>query len=350
LDHASPVKGAIALARGLSEKYQVSLVALNGIKIQSPFGPEIKVLSLDNYRGLFNKYIAYSRLLQGPRKTGTKPVSISFCFPADLVNVFQKNRAIIISSMRGMFTRSYRASFGRLGYLLAVFHIYLFKFYDRVIVMTQSMQQLLKQHGVKNVLRINNFLDEISLIPFRKEEQRTDSLVRFLFLGNLNKRKQPQILIPYIKKLIDLDYDCKLTFIGDGPFRESITNQMKDLKLEKRVELIGFIPEPYDIIQETDFLLLPSKSEGLSRSVMEALFFGIPCIMSNIDGADEIIKSEKNGYLYNNEEELIDIMIGIISEFTPDTVRQRKLILPDSYRYRTNIERYLNLIDIITSS
>jgi len=86
--------------------------------------------------------------------------------------------------------------------------------------------------------------------------------------------------------------------------------------------------------------LLPSKSEGLSRSVMESLFFGIPCIMSNIDGANEIIKNGENGYLYNNEEELINILTGIISAFIPETVMQRKSILPDSYRYRTCIDQY----------
>ena len=126
--NASPIKGAYALARGISEKYDVTVVGLKNMNNQIPNIQNINFISLENNRGYINKYRNYKKLLKNARQGQNYPISISFCFPADLVNVFQKRNAIIVSSMRGMFTRSYRVSFGIKGYLLAIFHIFLFRF------------------------------------------------------------------------------------------------------------------------------------------------------------------------------------------------------------------------------
>ena len=54
-------------------------------------------------------------------------------------------------------------------------------------------------------------------------------------------------------------------------------------------------------------MVLPSFSEGVSRSALEALFLGVPCVLRDVDGASELIHDGINGYLFNENSELHSI-------------------------------------------
>lgn len=135
-----------------------------------------------------------------------------------------------------------------------------------------------------------------------------------LFVGNLIKRKNPDLLLEAKKKMKS---EANLVFVGDGPL-------MKDLKAKCEKETGGKLDNVYfigprrdveDIIPSCDLLVLPSLSESFGLVLIEALACGKPVIGSNIGGIKEII-TEDVGLLIepNDSEDLAKSIDRILSD------------------------------------
>ena len=101
-----------------------------------------------------------------------------------------------------------------------------------------------------------------------------------------------------------------LTIIGSGPLEKELKNKAKDNIVFKgqiaNKELEGYF-------EENNVLILPSISETWGLVVEEAIYFGIPVIVSSQCGVSEIVKEGTSGYVVNlrNPSELKDIILGI---------------------------------------
>jgi glycosyltransferase involved in cell wall biosynthesis len=60
---------------------------------------------------------------------------------------------------------------------------------------------------------------------------------------------------------------------------------------------LGYRPDVYAVIAACDLYIQPSLSESLSRSVMEAMCLGVPCIVSDVGGLTELVAHKKSGLL-----------------------------------------------------
>jgi len=112
------------------------------------------------------------------------------------------------------------------------------------------------------------------------------------------------------------------------------------------VRFHGYLKSPYQILQKADCVVIPSYSEGVSRAMMESLFFGVPVIARNVDGNSEIIKSGVNGELFATDNELISVMKKMILEGKKKNKRPLNL-LPGMFSQTTCIKKMLHLINEI---
>ena len=83
----------------------------------------------------------------------------------------------------------------------------------------------------------------------------------------------------------------------------------------KAVENLGFIQDAGNkVIPTLDVMLLPSISEGLPMSIVEAFSYGVPVIASDVGGIHEIVKNGENGYLVNRDaKEIANLLYDIYS-------------------------------------
>lgn len=99
---------------------------------------------------------------------------------------------------------------------------------------------------------------------------------RFIFAGSLVVGKRPVYALQLLASLIARGIDCRLEFFGEGPEREALKNQIVQLGLKELVTLHG--NETAEVVEQayknSDFLVLPSKSEGWPKVVAEAMFWG----------------------------------------------------------------------------
>lgn len=106
-----------------------------------------------------------------------------------------------------------------------------------------------------------------------------------LFVGRLVEGKRPQDAVQSVAQLADSD-DVKLYVVGDGPMRGELESMAPDA-----VEFLGQVP--YDempaIYRAGDVLVLPSRAEGLPRTVLEAFASGVPVVSSHLEHTAPVV-------------------------------------------------------------
>jgi len=106
-----------------------------------------------------------------------------------------------------------------------------------------------------------------------------------LFVGRLVEGKRPQDAIKAVSRVAE-GMDVKLYVVGDGPMRE-------DLEGMSGEETVFLGQLPYDempaVYRAGDVLVLPSRAEGLPRTVLEAMASGLPVVVSDLEQITPII-------------------------------------------------------------
>ena len=148
-----------------------------------------------------------------------------------------------------------------------------------------------------------------------------------LVVGRLEKNKNCGTVIKAVRKVPGV----KLVFCGDGEDREILERQSKDLG--ERVIFLGNRSDMSDIYHMADCFILASYREGLSRSIMEAMACGLPCIVSDIRGNRDLIDKD---FLFdpNNTDELAEKIEKISkSEDLRTKMQTRNLVKIKEFRF-----------------
>lgn len=123
-------------------------------------------------------------------------------------------------------------------------------------------------------------------------------------VGELNDNKNH---ITILKCLPNLPENVHYVICGQGELHDEYLRLAEELGVRDRLHLLGFRTDIIRILKSSDAFVFPSKREGLSVSLMEAIASGIPCIASNIRGNTDLIE-EYGGILVlsNSTEEWLD--------------------------------------------
>lgn len=140
-----------------------------------------------------------------------------------------------------------------------------------------------------------NYKDIINVPSDKNHKQ-----LNFIYTGRIDKWKNIDLLIDSFL-LFSQKYQkpCKLTLIGDGPEFMRISQKINQIHAEQMIYLEG-CKDFEDIVKElkkSDFFLFPSKGEGVSLSILEALAAGVPVIAFDVVGVRNLIKNNATGIL-----------------------------------------------------
>ena len=133
-----------------------------------------------------------------------------------------------------------------------------------------------------------------------------------LSVGELNKNKNHEVIIKALSKLNNPNIHYLIC--GQGNLKGYLEKLIKKLNLENNVKLLGFRKDIYEIYKISDIFVFPSKREGLSVALMEALVCELPVICSDIRGNRDLVRENKNGMLVKNKKNDYEIKIKEIIE------------------------------------
>ena len=114
----------------------------------------------------------------------------------------------------------------------------------------------------------------------------------FMFIGQLCRRKGVDVLLDAISNLPG-NQAWRLTYIGDGPWRNFLKERAKELGIRNRVDFTGALPnkDAMKLLQGADTLVLPSRWDGWGAVTNEAILRGVPTICSDRCGSASIVRS-----------------------------------------------------------
>ena len=132
-----------------------------------------------------------------------------------------------------------------------------------------------------------------------------DSPYKFIFVGSLAEGKRPLYAIKLVEALIKIGEDCILDFYGEGPEREKIESYTANKGIADRIKLHGNqTAETVEFAyKSSDFLLLPSRSEGWPKVVAEAMFWGAIPVVTKISCVPFMLADGERGILIDNDLE-----------------------------------------------
>jgi glycosyltransferase involved in cell wall biosynthesis len=157
-----------------------------------------------------------------------------------------------------------------------------------VFCYTDEDRRRVRELGVNSdIAVVPNGIDTSRFTPDGSESDLIDhdGLV-ILFVGRLVEGKCPQDAIEAVAE-IPTELDAKLYVVGDGPMREELGALGRNA-----VKFLGHVP--YDempaVYRAGDVLILPSRAEGLPRTVLEAFASGVPVVSSHLEHTASVVQ------------------------------------------------------------
>jgi len=126
------------------------------------------------------------------------------------------------------------------------------------------------------------------------------------------------LLIQSIPLVLKEEPNTKFMIAGDGPEREKIEKEVKDLKVDKSVQFLGSVSHEAmpDLLTKADIYVSTSLYDGTSVSLLEAMAVGVFPIVTDITSNREWIRDGENGFLVpvNDEQYLANKIIDAIRD------------------------------------
>jgi len=167
---------------------------------------------------------------------------------------------------------------------------------DKVVVLTRNAKEYYDLPGLKNKVEvINNGRDLPVLydaIPSRDLELIMSLKNKYTLLGSVasfDKRKG----FEQVLKLLKLEHTYAFVIIGDGSERCNLQNMAIEYGVADRFCILGSRPQGFRYMKELDLYLMPSRSEGLSLAMLEAVALKVPVVCSSIPVFQEVFSSNE---------------------------------------------------------
>ena len=158
---------------------------------------------------------------------------------------------------------------------------------DVVFCYTEVDKERVRDLGVRSRIEVvPNGIDTERFTPEGPDSELIDAdgpVV--LFVGRLVDGKRPWLAVEAFAAVLETHPDAELYLCGDGPLREELETQVAELGIGESVTFLGHVPydEMPKVYRSGDVLVLPSRAEGVPRTVLEAMASGTRVVVSELE-------------------------------------------------------------------
>lgn len=168
---------------------------------------------------------------------------------------------------------------------------------DRVVAVSANAAEVtlrIERVPGRQVCVIRNGID---LAGYPPVAPRGEPSRRVIHVARLQEIKGQHTLLRAARMAADVLHDFRLDIVGDGPARDELHALHADLRLGDRVRFLGERPEIAELLTWADLFVLPSLTEGLSLTLLEAMAAGLPIVATDVGGNAEVVVDGQTGLL-----------------------------------------------------
>jgi len=167
---------------------------------------------------------------------------------------------------------------------------------DIVFCYTDTDKDRVRKFGVASEIKVvPNGIETKRYSPIGKKSDLIDTTgPNILFVGRLVRGKGPQHLIRALPAVRKTNPDATLYLCGEGPIRDELTQEAAELGVRDAVHFLGQVPpeEMPSVYRAGDILVLPSRAEGVPRTILEALASGVQIICTDLPQLREVVPAD----------------------------------------------------------
>lgn len=197
---------------------------------------------------------------------------------------------------------------------------------DAVMVPSESTKNQLLEKGLspEKIKPLPRWVDTGVFSPSKKdpdvwEKYGLDGEVKFLYVGRLSREKNLELLAEAFMETVRRGFGADLVMVGDGPYRA---------ELEKRLEgypvlFTGFLEgEDLSVVYaSSDVFVFPSLTDTFGNVMLEAQASGLPVIVSDKGGPQELMVKNETGFVISAGEK--SSLVETLGLFLKDSQKRR---------------------------
>ena len=189
-------------------------------------------------------------------------------------------------------------TYSRFKKLMKRINIFALRRTDLITTKGTVVNTYLYEHGlpVQKIIIFNGSVDLKNFSPPAESLRKTD----LLFIGTFRNLKGPDKMIRMVHILKDRFPEIKASLLGDGYLMEECRRLSAKLNLTENIRFHGHIDNPAPFFRDSKVLLMPSRSEGMPTSMLEAMACGCVPVVSNVGNIRDIVIPYQNAFLVDD--------------------------------------------------
>jgi len=218
----------------------------------------------------------------------------------------------------------------------------------KLVTVSNDMENFYKQSGYFSPTTFSTIYNGVEVVTtnntLRSDLNLTEQYPTIICVGRLIPLKQVEELTKVILALLK-KHNFYFLIVGEGPERKKIEAIAE--QSQAHIKMLGERNDIPNLLALSDIFIQYSTTEGLSRSIIEAISTGLPCIVSNVGGNPEIVKDGYNGELVNeNDSKTLNNALSRLledetlrAEYSKNSIKYAQ----DNFGLEANNRKYLNL-------
>lgn len=205
-----------------------------------------------------------------------------------------RSKPILITSRRDMGLTRNEDTFHKLNYFMLN---KIDRFYDYLITNSEELKKFIikKENVVEKKIKVihNGVSIPSGCNQFPSRHYQGNAQIRITVVANLKPIKRIDLLLDslsYLKSKYP-EFSFKVTILGDGAEREKLVNQTEVLGLSSNVVFKGSVENVVPFMKTADIGVLCSDKEGFSNALLEYMACGLPVVVTDIGGNQELVDS-----------------------------------------------------------
>jgi len=198
---------------------------------------------------------------------------------------------------------------------------------DRVFAVSEQVRQhCIEVDGIKpsRVQTIYNGLDLADWNAAVKPSQHTGEFL-IATVGNIRRVKGHDVFIKAAASVATQFPNVRFSIAGDvlePDYFAALQSMIRDLNLSERFHFAGGVTNLRDHLAAADVFVLPSRSEGFSNAIIEAMAASLPVVATNVGGNAEAVMDGVSGFIVppENPDALATAIVRLLSD--PANARQ----------------------------